>query len=98
MSSYETQIGELRKASDAAKSAGGQVAKIDLADAVADAGTAMPGGQVVGSFTRLGNAWRGDLAGWVSQAEGYADSLTTAADRYAANEQAAAADFRVGAK
>jgi hypothetical protein len=98
LSSYETQIGALRKAGDATKSASGQVAKIDLADAVADAGTAMPGGQAAGAFTTLGNAWRGDLAGWIAQAEGYADALTTAAERYAANEQAAAADFRVGTK
>jgi hypothetical protein len=98
LSSYETQIGALRKACDAARSAGSQVSKIDLADAVTAAGTAMPGAQVAQSFTTLGNSWRGDLSGWVSQAESYADSLTTAADRYAANEQAAIADFRAGAK
>jgi hypothetical protein len=98
LSSYETQIGALRTARDAARSAGSQVSKIDLADAVADAGTAMPGAQMVQSLTTLGNSWRGDLSGWVSQAEGYAESLSTAAEGYAANEQAAIAAFRVEAE
>jgi hypothetical protein len=79
LSGYETQIEALRKVGKAARSAGREVSGVDLAGAVADAGSAMPGAQSVQSFTTLGNAWRGDLAGWVAQAERYADGLTAAA-------------------
>jgi hypothetical protein len=94
LSGYETQIEALRKAGEAARTAGNQVSGMDLADAVAAAGSAMPGAPAVQSFTVLGDAWRGDLAGWVAQAEGYADDLDTAANRYTVNEGAAVADLQ----
>ncbi|WP_246258127.1 LppA family lipoprotein [Amycolatopsis anabasis] len=62
MSEYEAQIAALRHAANAARSAGEQVSGVDLAGAIAEAGTALPGAQTARSFTTLGNAWRGDLA------------------------------------
>lgn len=91
---YQTQIEALRSAAGAARSAGEQVSGVNLSETVAEAGTGMPGARCVRSFETLGNAWRGDLSGWVSQADGYADALVAAADKYAANEDAAADDFR----
>lgn len=90
---YQAQIAGLRSAAKAADSAAEQVSGIDLAGAIGEAADGMPGSRCVQSFNPLGNAWRGDIAGWVSQASGYADALTAAADTYSANEDAAANDF-----
>lgn len=93
LNGYQTQIDALRSAAEAARSASEQVSGVNLAEAVAEAGTGMPGARCVQSFETLGNSWRGDLAGWVSQADGYADALVAAADKYTANEDAASDDF-----
>lgn len=91
---YQAQIDALRDAAKAATSAGEQVSGVDLAGAVGEAGAGMPGARCVRSFETLGTAWRGDISGWVSQAEGYAQALTSAADNYTDNEDAAESDFR----
>lgn len=67
---------------------------MDLAGSLGEAGSGMPGAKCVQSFETLGNAWRGDIEGWTSQAKAYADALTSAADTYSANEAAAERDFR----
>lgn len=93
MGGYAAEIGSIRSAAEAARSAGEQAAAVDLAQAIADAGTALPGARAVRSFGTLGNAWRGDIAGWSAQAQGYAENLAGAADRYAASEASARSDF-----
>lgn len=90
---YQAQIDALRDAAKAAASAGEQVSGVDLAGAVGEAGAGMPGAHCVRSFQTLGNAGRGDISGWVSQAQGYAQALTSAADNYRENEAAAESDF-----
>jgi hypothetical protein len=92
---YQAQIDALRDAAKAAASAGEQVAAIDLAGALGEAGKGMPGARCVQSLTSLGTAWRADISGWAAQAEGYADALTAAAAKYSGNEKAAEADFRI---
>ncbi|WP_020669315.1 hypothetical protein [Amycolatopsis nigrescens] len=98
MSGYEAQIQALRTAAEAARSAGRQVSGVDLAGAITGAASAMPGSQTAKTCGTLGNSWRGDLSGWVAQADGYANDLSIAADGYAANEEAAAAAFPTVAK
>lgn len=90
---YRAQIEELRKAAKAARSAGEQASGMDLAAAIDEAGAGMPGARSVQSFATVGEAWRNDIAGWVTQVEGYADALTTAADNYESNESVANHDF-----
>lgn len=91
---YQAQIDALRDAAKAAASAADQVSGVDLASAVGEAPTGMRGARCVRSFQTLGIAWRGDISGWVSQAQGYAQALTSAADNYHENEAAAESDFR----
>lgn len=91
---YQAKIDDLRRAAKAAGSAGEQVAEVDLAGAIGHAADGMPGARCVRLFATLGNAWRGDIAGWVSQANGYAEALTAAAETYSSNEDAASDDFR----
>ncbi|MQA61376.1 MAG: hypothetical protein GEU86_07730 [Actinophytocola sp.] len=91
--SHEVQIKALREAARAAGSAADQVSKIDLAAAVAAAGEGMPGSRSASSLSNIASRWSDDVSRWVSQANGYAQALTTAADRYAADEAAAEQDF-----
>lgn len=93
MGGYQAEIDALRLAAEAAGSAGEQVSGVDLAGSLGQAGSGMPGARSGQSFETLGNAWRGDIEGWVSQAKSYADALTSAADTYSANESAAERDF-----
>lgn len=93
MGGYQAQIEALRSAAEAARSAGEQVFGVDLAGSLGQAGEGMPGARSVQSFETLGNAWKGDIEGWTSQAEGYAEALDAAADTYSANEDAAERDF-----
>ncbi|MGH3952305.1 MAG: type VII secretion target [Pseudonocardiaceae bacterium] len=93
MNGYQAQIDALRSAAKATRSAAEHVSGVDLPGAVSEAGAGMPGARSVRSFSTLGNAWRADIEGWVTQAEGYADALTTAAGNYSSNEDAAAHDF-----
>lgn len=92
-SEYQAQIDDLRAAAKAATSVSEQVSAIDLAGAIDEAGSGVPGAQCVTSFTRLGEAWREHVKNWRSLADRYATALTTAADTYTRNEDAAAEDF-----
>lgn len=92
---YQAKIDDLRRAAKAAGSAGEQVAEVDLPGAIRNAVDGMPGARCVRSLETLGNAWRGDIAGWVSQAKDYAEALTAAAQTYSSNEDAASDDFRI---
>ncbi|MEQ7124916.1 type VII secretion target [Actinopolymorpha sp. B11F2] len=90
---YQTQIGALRDAAEAAESAGEQVTAVGLADAIDDAATGVPGGRSVAALGALGKAWTDEIAWWVGQAAGYAKALRSAADNYETHEDAAARDL-----
>ncbi|MPY99728.1 MAG: hypothetical protein GEU97_17380 [Actinophytocola sp.] len=93
MSGYQTQIEDLRGSARAARSASEQASDVRLASAFDGAGAAMPGSRSESLLFQAGNALGNDVAGWVTGADAYADDLAAAADRYSANEDAAAADF-----
>lgn len=97
MSGYRAQIEALRAAADAARSASEQVTDVRLANAVDGAGDAMPGSRSISALGSVRRAWANDVEGWVSQAHAYAGDLDAAAERYSANEDAAADDFHAHA-
>ncbi|MGC7095642.1 type VII secretion target [Amycolatopsis lurida] len=90
---YEVQLEALRRAALAADSAAEQVSAADLASALGEAVAGLPGARCARAVEAVGEAWRGDLADWASQARGYGQSLTGAADGYARNDAAVAQDF-----
>ncbi len=93
VSGYRAHVQELRASASAARSAGEQASEVRLAAAFDGAGEAMPGSRTTDALPRAGNALGNDVAGWVRRVDAYADDLDAAADRYSANEDAAARDF-----
>ncbi|MET0238154.1 MAG: hypothetical protein ABW224_26170 [Kibdelosporangium sp.] len=91
---YEVVIEAMRKASTAAGDAAAAAGKVDLGGAVDDVDTAMPGSTSAGAAEALATAWREQIKTWSSDADGYAKNLASAADHYAASEEAAKADFQ----
>jgi hypothetical protein len=91
---YEVVIEAMRKASAAAADSATQAGKVQLGGAIDDVGTAMPGSTSAGAAEQLATTWSNQLKTWNSDADGYAKDLSTAADHYAASEEAAKADFQ----
>ncbi|NRN62925.1 hypothetical protein GC106_1260 [Kibdelosporangium sp. 4NS15] len=90
---YQVVIDSLRKASSAAADAAAQAGKVQLGAAIDDVGPAMPGSRSGPAAASLATAWTSQVKNWSSDAQAYSENLTKAADHYAANEQAAKADF-----
>ncbi|WP_083752601.1 hypothetical protein [Actinosynnema sp. ALI-1.44] len=91
---YDVVIDSLRKASAAAGDAAEQSGKVQLGAALDDVGPAMPGSRSGPAAATLATAWDGLVKSWSTDAKAYGENLSTAADHYAANEEAAAADFQ----
>jgi hypothetical protein len=90
---YEVVIDSLRKASAAANDAASQAGKVQLGAAIDDVGPAMPGSRSGPAAAALATNWANQVKTWSSDATTYSENLTKAADHYAANEEAAKADF-----
>lgn len=93
---YQVIIEKIRQASRAAMDAAEIAGKVDLAGALGPVGQALPGSRTAQSAGRLAPVWTHQVSRWSADAKAYADNLATAVDRYAANEDQAAADFRFG--
>jgi hypothetical protein len=91
---YEVVIEAMRKASAASGDAATAAGKVDLGGAVDDIDTAMPGSTSGPAADALATMWTDQVKTWSADAGGYAKDLSTAADHYAANEEAAKADFQ----
>jgi hypothetical protein len=91
---YEVVIEEMRKASAAATDAATQASKVQLGAAIDDVGPAMPGSTSGPAAASLAKVWTDQLKTWSSDTADYGKGLSTAADYYAANEEAAASDFQ----
>lgn len=98
MNGYRAQIDALRDAAAAARSASEQASEVRIAVAFEGAGESMPGSRSASLLYRAGNALGNDVAGWVTRADAYAEDLDGAAERYSANEDAAATDFSAQAR
>ncbi|RSM75865.1 hypothetical protein DMH04_37685 [Kibdelosporangium aridum] len=93
---YAVIIDEIRRASTAADDAAEIASKVDVAGAIGPVGQALPGSKSADSVNRLMPYWKNEVTSWTADAKAYAANLSSAADRYEQNEQAAAADFRTG--
>ena len=91
---YEVVIEAMRRASAAAADSAAQAGGIGLGAAVDDVDSAMPGSTSAGAAEKLAGTWRNQLTTWSTDTDGYATDLSTAADHYAASEDAARADFQ----
>ncbi|ALG11175.1 hypothetical protein [Kibdelosporangium phytohabitans] len=91
---YDVVIDSLRKAAAAAADAASQSGKVELGAALDDVGPAMPGSRSGPAAASLTTAWTNLVKSWSADATAYGENLTAAADHYAANEQAAKADFQ----
>jgi hypothetical protein len=90
---FDVVIEELRKTGKAATSAGEQVGTVDLGGAVSGVADALPGSRSAGAVARTAAKWRAEIKNWSGHAADHGRSLNTAADYYAANEDAAAHDL-----
>lgn len=90
---YRAEIGAIRKAARSASSAGEQARGVDLAGSIARVAGALPGSRSSQAVGTLSSAWTALVKSWATDAQGYADGLSAAADRYLANEDAAQQDL-----
>lgn len=80
----------------AGRSAGEQVGVLrgaDCAEPAGRVGAAVPGGAAAASAGRCREAWAATFTEWCREAQHFADSLSTAADRYQQGDHTAAGVF-----
>jgi hypothetical protein len=90
---FEADIAGLRKAADASRSAGDQARRINLADGPAGIAQGMPGSVSATKSGPLAEAWRTRLTAWADDVGRFGDNLSSTADLYQANDEAAERDF-----
>jgi len=102
VSEFEVVIEEIRKAAQAATSAGEQARRVDLAEALSGVGSgfigpaapaglalALPRSKSAENAPKVCAKLRGDIDKWVAEIYQYAQNLTSSADLYATNEEQA---------
>lgn len=91
MSGYEAVIGSIHRAADAAHSAADQIAGIDPGGDLGSAvSSSLPGAAgSIGAARSVSEAWKGRGKAIANGLRGFGDDLHSAADAYAANENAA---------
>jgi hypothetical protein len=93
LSGFEVNLEGLRKAADAAASAGEQARGIRLGDAPNEVPGGLPGSESAARAVLLAKAWDERLVAWSADIGAFSASLSQSADRYAADEAAAERDF-----
>jgi hypothetical protein len=93
MSGYRVIIEALRKAGNAADSAGKQAGAVDLAGTLTGVTDALPGSRSTRAATGAANAWTDQIERWSTGAQRLGQGMSASADRYAASEDAAEADL-----
>lgn len=93
MSGYQVIIDALRKAGDAAESAGEQAGAVNLAGTLTGVADALPGSRSTQAATGTANAWADQIERWSTGAQMLGQGMSASADRYAASEDAAEADL-----
>ncbi|MGH4014707.1 MAG: hypothetical protein ACRDSL_12435 [Pseudonocardiaceae bacterium] len=89
MSGYEADIGQLRRSAAAATSVGEQASGIDLGGGVSGVATGLPGSESAAAAANLAGAWEGRLGTWAADIRAFGESVSAAADGYAASDEAA---------
>lgn len=93
MSGYQVIIDVLRKAGDAAESAGKQSGAVDLAGTLTGVADALPGSRSAQAAMGAADAWTDQIERWSIGAQRLGQGMSASADRYAASEDAAEADL-----
>lgn len=93
MDGYEADIAGLRKAGQAASSAGEQAGQIHLGDGPHGVPEGMPGSQSAAKAEPLAQAWESRLRTWATDIGQFGTDVTGSANGYEANDQAAERDF-----
>jgi len=90
---FEVEIDALRRAGEAAGSAGGQAGAVDLAEVISNVGGALPGGRCGRAATAVAEVWRGQISDFSGAASALGREMAAAADGYAACDDAARRDL-----
>jgi hypothetical protein len=98
VSGYEVTIATLRKASEAATSAGEQARTVDLAAALSGVPRGLRGSRSAQSATRLADVWRTEIKSWSESAIALGQNMAASAARYESSEQAAQQDLSVAGR
>src|SRR5690606_14892456 len=91
--SYDVQIEALRDSARAARSAAGQVGKVEPGEALTGGASSMPGARSVGAMQRVSRGWTTELTSWATAARAYGTTLDTNAAQYELDDDAAGAAF-----
>ncbi|GIF52100.1 hypothetical protein DFJ67_5683 [Asanoa ferruginea] len=93
MSGFEVQIGQLRNAAKAAGSAADQAKAVNPGTGLDAIATALPGGVAAMRAPTLASTFNERGQGWAGEIEQWSKSVTSNANAYAENEDAAKKAF-----
>lgn len=93
LSGYEADIEQLRQSAGAATSVGEQAGGIGLGASVNTVPTGLPGSESAAAATTLAGAWEERLSTWAADIRKFGESVSAAADGYAASDEAAKEAF-----
>lgn len=93
MGGYEADIDQLRRSADAATSVGEQAGGIGLGESVSSVATGLPGSESAVVATTLSSAWEERLGTWAADIRRFGESVSAAADGYAASDETAEQAF-----
>lgn len=87
------QIGALRAAAEAAGSAADQARVVDPGTGLEAIATALPGGVAAANAPTLASTFNERGKGWAGEIDRWSESITSAANAYAKNEDSAKRAF-----
>ena len=93
MDGYEVEIGQLRDASKAARSAADQAGAVHPGSGLGAIAAALPGGDAAKSAPTLASTFDERATGWAGEIDRWSETVTSAAKTYSDNEDAAERAF-----
>lgn len=93
MSGFQAQIGQLRKAANAAGSAADQARVVDPGTGLEAIATALPGGVAASKSPALASAFNERARGWADEIDRWSTSVTSAATAYSSSDESARRAF-----
>ncbi|MFD8494962.1 hypothetical protein [Amycolatopsis sp. NPDC059657] len=95
MSGYEVVIEMIDPAAKAAARAAEGVQPVELGGTLTGVAQGIPGGTAVEAARLLSSMWTREIPAWAKNMDDYSAQLSSAAQHYRSNEDAAAYDLRV---
>jgi hypothetical protein len=89
MADFDAEIEAIRRAGGAGEQAGA----VDLAGALSSVPGALPGARSAQVAAAVATVWAEQVRAWSNDVRGLGEGMTAAADRYAADDAAAAEDL-----